>query len=278
LLNKADGYLDQDERSGGAIIERLQSLRAVLDEELDKAQRLRSSAELQERKIRDDREDLEGRKQEILEEARLQGKKILTAAEEKLQKVFSKIPQGDVRPKERAALTRSVRELRDTLPEPLPQGPQQVPLDVVAGEILYVPALGVDAEVASIAGGRVELVAGGKKLRQPIKSLRQYQPRRFAEQKKVAPRVRDRVERKAFLPRLVLVGKRVEDAQGMLGRFLDDAMLHGEQTLEIVHGAGQGILRKAVREFLAERHEVTGFHAAGPELGGDNVTLVELRH
>ena len=130
----------------------------------------------------------------------------------------------------------------------------------------------------AVAGDRVELVAGGKKLRQPIKSLRQYQPRRFAEQKKAAPRVRDQVERKAFLPRLVLVGKRVEDAQGMLGRFLDDAMLHGEQTLEIVHGAGQGILRKAVREFLAERREVTGFHAAGPEQGGDNVTMVELRH
>ncbi len=278
LLNDADGYLDQDERSGGAIIERLQSLRADLDEALDTAQRLRSSAEVEQRKIRNDREDLEGRKQEILEEARLQGKKILDAAEEKLQKVFSKITQGDVQPKERAELTRSVRELRDTLPEPLPQGPQQIPLDVVPGEVLYVPALGVDAEVAGVDGSRVELVASGKKLRQSIKSLRQYQPRRFAEQKKVAPKVRDQVERKAFLPRLVLVGKRVEDAQGMLGRFLDDAMLYGEQTLEIVHGAGQGILRKAVREFLAERREVTVFHAADPEQGGDNVTMVELRH
>jgi len=200
------------------------------------------------------------------------------AAEEKLKEVFSKVPQSGVLPRERAALTRSVRELRDSLPEPLPQGPQQVPREVVTKEILYVPALGVDAEVAGIDGGRVELIAGGKKLRQPIKSLRQYQPRRFAAQKKLAPKVRDRVERKAFLPRLVLVGKRVEDAQGLLGRFLDEALLHGEQKLEIVHGAGQGILRKAVREFLAERRDVTVFHAAGPEQGGDNVTMVELRH
>ena len=63
-----------------------------------------------------------------------------------------------------------------------------------------------------------------------------------------------------------------------MGRFLDEALLHGEQELEIVHGAGQGILRKAVREFLAERGEVSVFHAAGPEQGGDNVTVVELRH
>jgi len=278
LLQNANGYLDQDERSGGAIIERLQSLRAALDEELDRAQRLRITAELEQQKIRHDREDLEGRKREILEDARLQGKRILAAAEEKLKKVFSKVPQGDVLPRERAALTRAVRELRDTLPQPLPQGPQHIPRDVVPGEFLYVPALGVDAEVASILDDRVELVAGGKKLRQPINSLRQYQPRRFTEQKKFVPRVRDQVERKVFLPRLVLVGKRVEDAHGLLGRFLDEALLHGEQQLEIVHGAGQGILRKAVREFLAERREVTVFHAAGPEQGGDNVTLVELRH
>ncbi len=49
----------------------------------------------------------------------------------------------------------------------------------------------------------------------------------------------------------------------MLDRFLDEALLHGEAKLEIVHGAGQGILRKAVREFLAERREVASFQAAG---------------
>jgi DNA mismatch repair protein MutS2 len=121
-------------------------------------------------------------------------------------------------------------------------------------------------------------MAGGKKLRQPRSALRQFQPRRFAEPQKTSPRVRDCVERKAFLPRLVLVGKRVEEAQGLLDRFLDEALLHGERQLEIVHGAGQGVLRNAVREFLAERREVADFQAAAAEQGGDNITLVELRH
>ncbi|NOR49964.1 MAG: endonuclease MutS2, partial [Desulfuromonadales bacterium] len=102
--------------------------------------------------------------------------------------------------------------------------------------------------------------------------------RRYVDHQKSAPRIRDRVERNAFLPRLVLVGKRVEEAQGLLSRFLDEALLHGEQKLEIVHGAGQGILRKVVREFLAECDEVAVFQAAAAEQGGDNVTLVELRH
>jgi DNA mismatch repair protein MutS2 len=278
LLETAERYRDRDERSGGEIIERLQLLRAALDEELDEARRLRQSAEAEQRQAHDERVVLEGRRQEILEDARKQGHKIVVAAEEKLQEVFRRIPKDEVRPRERAELTRSVRELREALPEPLSQGPEQVPEEVSPGEVLYVPALGVDAEVANIDGSRVELLVGGKKLRQNRKTLRQYQPRRFSEQKKRPPKVRDQVERKAFLPRLVLVGKRLEDARGMMGRFLDEALLHGESRLEIVHGAGQGILRKAVREYLAERREVTVFHAAAPEQGGDNVTLVELRH
>lgn len=278
LLSAAQDYLGQGEREGVAIIERLQTLRASLDEELLNAQRLRSRAEEDARKASKELEELDTRRTAILDDARQQGARLLAAAEKELQELFRQVPQEAVQPKQRAELTRAVRALHETLPQPLPHGPQRVPEDVAPGEKLYVPAIGVEAEVVGVEGSRVELLAGGKKLRQPLSALRQFQPRRFVSQQKVAAKIRDRIERKAFLPRLVLVGKRVEDASLMLDRFLDDALLHGEEKLEIVHGAGQGILRKAVREFLAGRKEVAIFHPAAAEQGGDNVTLVELRH
>lgn len=278
LLSAAENYLGQGEREGVAIIERLQTLRASLDDELLNAQRTRSRAEEDARKARRELDELEYRRTAILDEARQQGARLLAAAEEKLQALFRQVPQEGGQPKQRAELTRAVRALHGTLPEPLPNGPQRVPEEVAPGEKLYVPALGVEAEVVGVESSRVELLAGGKKLRQPLSALRQFQPRRFVSQQKVTAKIRDSIERKAFLPRLVLVGKRVEDASIMLDRFLDDALLHGEEKLEIVHGAGQGILRKAVREFLAGRKEVATFQAAAAEQGGDNVTLVELRH
>jgi len=278
VLSDAEDYLGQGEREGVAIIERLQTLRATLDEELRTAQRLRSVAEEEKQRIHHELENLETKRQAILDEVRQQGVQLLAVAEKKLQELFRQVPEGSVQSRQRATLTSAVRELHESLPEALPQGPEKIPEEVAVRERLYVPLLGVEAEVTHIDGDRIELLAGGKKLRQPRSALRQFQPRRYADRKKPMPRIRDRVERKAFLPRLILVGKRVEDAQGMLGRFLDEAMLHGEQKLEVVHGAGQGILRKAVREFLAERSEVTIFQAAGADQGGDNVTLVELRN
>ena len=36
-----------------------------------------------------------------------------------------------------------------------------------------------------------------------------------------------------------------------LERFIDDALLGNLRQVEIIHGAGEGILRRAVREFLS---------------------------
>jgi DNA mismatch repair protein MutS2 len=44
----------------------------------------------------------------------------------------------------------------------------------------------------------------------------------------------------------------------------------------VVHGSGEGILRKAVRGLLSDHRAVTAFYAADLSQGGDNVTVVEL--
>lgn len=278
VLAAAENYLGQGEREGVAIIERLQVLRASLDDELLMAQQLRSSAERQQERIQREHAELELLRQSVLEAARQQGAEMLEAAEKKLQQLFRRLPAGPVPSKERAEITHAVRSLHELLPEPREQGPARIPAEVAINELLYLPALGVEAQVVRIDGDRVELLAGGKKLRQARSQLRQFEPRRYAKLQKMPPRIRDRVERQAFLPRLVLVGKRVDEAKGLLEHFLDEALLHGEHRLEVVHGAGQGILRKAIRECLAERSEVAIFQAAEADQGGDNVTLVELRH
>jgi DNA mismatch repair protein MutS2 len=278
VLSRAEDYLGGDEREGLMVVERLQSLRAALEGELDAAGTLRREAE-QEKDLRQKlHRDLQERQKDILDETRQKGNRILSEAEEQLRELFREARRIEAKPREQARITRTVRELRQKLPVPESELPGVVPVSVSRGEILYVPSLGIDAEVVQGDASRVELVAGGgKKLRQPLASLRQYRPRKFAIKQKNVPRIRDRVDRKAFQPRLMLVGKRVDEAINLLDRFLDEALLHGQSSLEIVHGAGQGILRRAVREALVGRKYVTSAHAADLAQGGDNVTIVELQ-
>lgn len=70
---------------------------------------------------------------------------------------------------------------------------------------------------------------------------------------------------------------RAEDAQLELERFLDDAVLGGVPTLRIVHGKGEGILRKLTQEVLRKHREVKSYRSGEPEEGGEGVTVVSLK-
>jgi DNA mismatch repair protein MutS2 len=77
-------------------------------------------------------------------------------------------------------------------------------------------------------------------------------------------------------PTLDLRGERVEDALERLAAYLDEALLAGLDSAAIVHGAGTGALRRAVREALAEHPRVREVRSGRREEGGDGTTVAEL--
>ena len=113
-------------------------------------------------------------------------------------------------------------------------------------------------------------------MRQPLSALEQFSPRRFAESHKGGGQVSRKVTTRRVDPQLKVIGQRVDDVLPALARFLDDALLYGLAQVEIIHGAGEGVLRRVVREFLAGQSTVSAFYAAPLEQGGDNVTIAEL--
>ena len=73
-----------------------------------------------------------------------------------------------------------------------------------------------------------------------------------------------------------LRGLSMMEADKILEAFLDNAVVSSANTLSIVHGKGNGVLRKLVRQKLKEYKEVKkSFHPENAE-GGDGVTIVEL--
>jgi len=279
VLERAAGYLGEGEKEGLELLEELNRLRRELDRELAEARVLRGRAAEEREKRRRLLGELEEQKRALLEKATRRGEELVRKAEGQLRELLKGAEgMASAAPPERARLLGRVREVRSELDGQRPEAPRRgrVPLEVRAGEIVRVTALGTEAQVQRSDGTTVELLAGGKKLRLPLSALEQFQPRRFAQAGKPA-RVRSSVERSGFEPRLLLVGQRVDAALPKLERFLDDALLHNLRQVEVVHGTGEGILRRAVRDYLAGHREVTAFHAAAPESGGENVTVVELR-
>lgn len=279
VLSRAEAYVGGEQRQGLDLIERLNALTRTLEEEREEVRRRLEQAAREREKRRRLLAELEAEKGKILERATRKGETALRKTEGRLRELLdAAAAAGAAAPPVRAELAGELKAVRTELEEQKPQPPRRgrTPGEVAVGELVRVTALGAEAEVLRVSGDSIELSAGGKKLRLPLSALEAYQPRRFAGSAPVA-RVRSRVERDRFEPKLLLVGQRVEEALIRLERFLDDALLQGRREVEVVHGSGEGILRRAVREALAAHREVTAFHGAAPEQGGENVTVVELR-
>ena len=73
-----------------------------------------------------------------------------------------------------------------------------------------------------------------------------------------------------------LRGLRAHEIEAPLLAALDRAMAVGRPTLRIIHGLGTGALRRGVREALASARFVTRIENAPPDQGGDGVTLAHF--
>jgi len=278
VMQRAENYLGDGEKAGLELMEQINARQHALEQELSEARKLRERAAQERARRKKLLDEFEAQRQGLLEKARRKGDQLVRDAERKIKELLRQARETGQQVPEQAKLVSEVRELRQDLPkgQPVRQSRGRAPKTVKVGELLRIPTLRADGEVVRVQGNDVEMTVHGKKLRLPMASLEAYRPRRFAS-RKAGGAVRGKVQREGFNPRLMLVGKRVDEALPLLERFLDDALLQNAGELEIVHGTGEGVLRKVVREFLAEHREVAGFHAAAIGQGGDNVTLVQLR-
>ncbi|BAT71707.1 DNA mismatch repair protein MutS2 [Thermosulfidibacter takaii ABI70S6] len=147
------------------------------------------------------------------------------------------------------------------------------------GALVEVPGFGVTGKVVDIQGSKVEVDTGRMKLQVPVTSVKLVQRKVKEIETSKAPRNVNVViqrNRPTFYPELNIVGKRVDDALPELERFLNDGYLLGMRELRVVHGKGEGILKRAVHEYLREHPLVKAFYLADENKGGSGVTLVEL--
>jgi DNA mismatch repair protein MutS2 len=76
---------------------------------------------------------------------------------------------------------------------------------------------------------------------------------------------------------LSLIGLRAAEAISALERQMDAAIMGGLREFSVVHGKGDGVLQKAVHDFLKKQPSVADYYFSRPELGGFGRTEVILR-
>lgn len=77
--------------------------------------------------------------------------------------------------------------------------------------------------------------------------------------------------------RLNIRGKRADEAEFEIIKFLDNAVMNGTDRVEILHGKGTGALKQLVHGILRTNHSVKNYYFANIEYGGDGITIVEFK-
>jgi len=277
VLNRAENYLGQGGTDSTALLTSLNEQLRQLEHEVAVAKKAKWDARQSQQRRREQLGQLKEQKAEIIARATRRAEALIAETEVRL-KSLRKRQSGNISPQQTVADREQLTEARELLQpfKPSRRRSRSVPQQLAVGELVRVAALGVEAQVERLLSDGVELLVAGKRIRQPLAALEQYQPPRFYTAKRADGQVTRQVAERHFEPKLLLVGKRVDEALPLLEKFVDDALLHNLSQVEIVHGAGEGILRRAVREFLAGQAEVSAFYAAPAEQGGGNITIAEL--
>ncbi|MCD4772310.1 MAG: Smr/MutS family protein [Bacteroidales bacterium] len=72
-------------------------------------------------------------------------------------------------------------------------------------------------------------------------------------------------------------GKRAEEVLTIINQYIDDAVLLNTSEISILHGKGNGILRKVIRDHLKSIKEVKSYKDSHPDRGGHGITIVNFR-
>jgi DNA mismatch repair protein MutS2 len=243
------------------------------------AQRERLAAEEARQKLEERLEGIEDEKAALLEQTR---QELQTRADEvqrrlrEAERAMAKAGQGtgqDLK-EERRDLTSLRKELISSSWQS-PRLDRQWVQSLKQGDSVYVRGIPHPVEVLNAPGedGVVEVALGAMRARILLDSVQRKSD--VPASSRPAPPRPSPVSRPRAGADLDLRGMRVEAALDRVDLFLDKALRDGLTSVRIIHGAGTGALRAALREYLSS-HRLAKSSQPEPTRSTDGATMVEL--
>jgi DNA mismatch repair protein MutS2 len=273
ILAMAEGYLNQDELRAYRLLAQVEaSQQHLAHQEMELKQREaeleRHTSELQAHQA-----ELEAERARLVNDAKQAALARIKEAEAEFKSIVRRLkdghePWGKLR---QEFSGRQAELMADLSPQPAP-APAELPR-FRPGQAVFLPALGLTGKIVATdtRDGRLEVQARNVTLRV---SPEEVAPADGAAGQAIRRGTASGYHRPpAWLPSLNLVGLRVDEALPLVDRLIDQAVLHGTERVDIIHGVGTGRLKRAVWDHLKHHTLVKDLHA------DDNpgVTVVDLK-
>ena len=262
MMEGLDEAQKQARRAQGEADRRLSELRALerkAEEKLLEAEEVRRTAH--------------AKAQEAVE-------KTLRDLREQAAEIFEQLKQAGVDTKAQERARGDLRAIQETGEEYArslkPKEEQKKPsIALSKGMHVRVQGYGQPGILMDDATGKtVQVLMGALKMNVAVSALTPIEKPRETR----APKSNVRLQKALHaVTEIHLRAMRADEAVRDLEKFIDDAVLAGVPSVRIVHGKGEGILRKLVHDYLKKNSNVSSYRLGEPAEGGDGVTIATFR-
>jgi DNA mismatch repair protein MutS2 len=220
--------------------------------------------------------ELEAKKKEIVERARVEASTILKETNREIEKTIRHIRENKAEKKETRKVRQGLEELADKVKPVLKE---KISIEKVKeGDKVRLIGQEVTGNLVAIKGNQAIVEFGSIRSTVKLGQLIRSDLVEASFVRKASAMGLDVLRKQStFDPTLDLRGKRADEVVPELERFLDDAILLSKGELKILHGKGEGVLRKIVREHLKKVKQVASFADEHVARGGDGITVVVLK-
>ena len=294
VIERAKAQMDSESVRFEDILTRLEQQRQSMERDRTAAERMKLSAETDAKKAREFRDQMERARQNARGKAEKEARRILEDARAEAERVFAELnrmraeaeklrdiqKENDARAALMAGLNAAEEKLQ-TLPAiEEPRRKNSRPIEV--GDTVELPGVKTHATVLSVnKDGTLQLQAGMLKIN--AKPDEVFLVEGASAKQKKAAQTQPRKGKTTVPPRsaasmeLDIRGMMTDEAECVVDRFLDEAVMGRLNQVTIIHGKGTGALRKAVHTQLKRHPYVKAYRLGMFGEGEDGVTVVELK-
>ncbi len=220
---------------------------------------------------------LDENKKALIKDAKDQAKNIILNANKLVENTISEIKSSNADKEKTKSLRENLNiELQKNTVKPVTVKPPVGEEELKVGDWVKLTDSETTGQVIELIKDNVVIAIGD--LRTVARKKRVVKVSRASVPKEIRKNFNSHTSDMAsFSPEIDVRGMRTEDALGNIERLFDRALMMGFGNLKIIHGKGDGILRKMIRQYLKKYEQVDRMEDEHADRGGDGITYVYLK-
>lgn len=228
---------------------------------------------------------LEDRQKDIINLAKQEASQILAKTNKEIEKTIRHIKENKAEKKETKRVRESLQKFAGKVkPEQKISQPDNLELIegiVKAGDQALLRDRNVVVRVEEVKGKKAKVLIGELQSVVNLNSLVRISNREAKKIKSTTSRTSSSSTVNQLLaqytPVLDVRGTRATDLLGKLQKFIDESVMLGQQSVKVIHGKGNGVLRDLVRNELKQWSQVERYENEHIERGGDGATVIYFK-